>query len=293
MSEPAAPGIRAFAMLLLLAACWGVAFYFFKLALPTMTPTAINLGRLGVAAAALFVLMRARREPWPPWGPVWGYLIAVSLLGNTIPYLLIAEAERSVPSGLAAILTGATPLITMALAHVATQDEKMSWRKLAGLASGFVGLVILFGPQALGGVGDDLIAQGLLLLVCLSFACNAIVARRMPPLPLVTTTSAIALIGAVVMFPVALVADPGLGLAPDLPAVFAVLGLGLITTAAAGLLFFDLVRRVGATFVVSANYLTPLVALVLGVLLLGERPEPEVLVAFALICAGIWLANRR
>ena len=289
----AAPSPRAYGLLLLLAAAWGMAFYFIKLALPTMTPAAMNMGRLGVAAAVLFLVMQARREKLPPWGPVWGYLAAVAVLGNALPYFLIAHAEQSVPSGLAAILTGATPLITMALAHFATRDEQMTWRKLAGLVTGFAGLIVLFGPSALSGVGADLFAQGLLLLTCLSFAGNAIVARRMPPLPLATTCFAMTLIGTVVMFPFAMAADPGLSHGPDLAAILAVLGLGLITTAAAALLFFTLVREAGAVFVVSANYLTPLVALALGALLLGERPEPEALIAFALICAGIWLANRR
>lgn len=279
-------------MLLLLGVSWGVAFYFIKIALPTVSPATMNLGRLAVAALALFLLMRARREELPPWGPVWGYLAAVAILGNALPYLLIAQAERDVPSGLAAILTGATPLITMALAHFATADERMTWKRFAGLVLGFAGLVILIGPEALAGVGDDLMAQGLLLLTCVSFACNAIVARRLPELPLVTASFAICLIGTAIMFPLALATDRGLTGGPDLPAIFAIVGLGLITTAGAALLFFALVRDVGATFVVSANYLTPAVALGLGVTFLGEQPDPAALAAFGLICAGIWLANR-
>lgn len=293
MTTPnSAPGPRAYVLLLLLGLSWGVAFYFFKLALPTMTPAAINLGRLGVAAIALFLLMRARRETLPPWGPVWRYLIVVALLGNTLPYFLIAEAERSVPSGLAAILTGATPLLTMAMAHFATADEKITWSRLAGLFGGFLGLVLLIGPQALAGVGSHLFGQLLLLLTCLSFAANAIVARRMPALPLATTAFCVSLIGTIAMFPVALAVDPGMQYGPDLPAILAVVGLGLITTAAAALLFFELVREAGATFVVSANYLVPVVAVALGVLLLDEEPDPLALAAFVLISAGIWLAHR-
>ena len=101
------------------------------------------------------------------------------------------------------------------------------------------------------------------------------------------------ILGVVLMFPIAVAVDPSLTARPSLPAIGAVVGLGVISTAAAALLFFVLVRTAGATFVVSANYLTPLMALSLGVLLLGERPGLDALVAFALICGGIWIANRR
>lgn len=292
MKTPA-PDLRAYVLLLLLGLSWGIAFYLFKLALPTMTPAAVNMGRLAVAAAALFVLMRYRKEALPAWGPVWGYLAIVALLGNTLPYFLIAKAEETVPSGLAAILTGATPLVTMALAHFTTHDERITWNRMAGLAAGFAGLVVLFGPQALAGINEHLFGQSLLLFTCLSFAANALIARRMPELPIVTASFCVCLIGTVTMFPVALVVDPGLQHGPDAQAMLAVAGLGLITTAAGALIFFTLVREAGATFVVSANYLVPLVALALGILLLGERPEPDALIAFALICAGIWLAHRK
>lgn len=295
MNTPAttpAPDLRAYALLLLLGLSWGIAFYLFKLALPTMTPAAVNMGRLAVAAGALFLLMRRRGESLPPWGPVWGYLVVVALLGNTLPYFFIAKAEESVPSGLAAILTGATPLITMAMAHFVIHDERITWNRLAGLALGFAGLVVLFGPQALAGMGEHLFGQFLLLLTCLSFAANAIIARRMPSLPIVTTSFCVSLIGTIAMFPLALAVDPGLQHGPDLPAMLAVAALGLITTAAGALIFFTLVRDTGATFVVSANYLVPLVALVLGILLLNEEPDPAALAAFALICTGIWLAHR-
>jgi len=286
------PGAREFLLLLVLSFCWGVAFFFIKVAVETASPLLVNMGRMAVASACLFLLMKAQRLSLPPWGPVWGYLTALAILGNALPYWLIAVAEQQVDSGLASILVGMTPLVTMLLAHVATHDERITPRRAAGFALGFAGLVTLMGPQALHGLGDDLIAQGLLLLACVSFAVNALVARRMPEVSLPAASFGMTLIGTVLMFPIAVAADPGLNARPDLSAIGAMIGLGVISTAAASLLFLTLVRRAGATFVVSANYLTPLMALSLGVLLLGERPDLNALVAFALICGGIWLANR-
>jgi len=286
------PTARDFALLLTLSFCWGVAFFFIRVAVETMSPLVMNIGRMAVASACLFLLVKAQRHALPAWGPVWGYLAALAILGNAVPYWLIAVAEEQVDSGLASILIGATPLVTMLFAHFATHDERMTPKRAAGFALGFLGLVVLIGPEALAGLGDDVAAQGLLLLACVSFAVNALVARRMPALPVAVAGFCMTLLGVVIMFPFAVAADPGLTMQPDLPAIVSVIGLGVISTAAAAMLFLVLVRSAGATFVVSANYLTPVMALSLGVLLLGERPSLNALAAFALICAGIWLANR-
>jgi drug/metabolite transporter (DMT)-like permease len=288
----AGPTLRHFALLILLSIAWGTAFLFIKIALASLTPETINLGRMGVAALALFLLIRYRRLALPPMGIVWAFLTAVAILGNTLPYWLIAVAEKRVDSGLASILIGATPLVTMVMAHFATHDERLTPQRILGFCLGFAGLVVLFGPKVLAGIGEDLIAQSLLLLACVSFSLNALVARRMPPVAVAISGFGMCVIGTAIMFPFAVASTPVLDIQPGLPEIAAIVGLGVISTAAATLLFFTLVREVGATFVVSANYLTPLVALTAGVLLLGERPEADALIAFALICGGIWLANR-
>jgi drug/metabolite transporter (DMT)-like permease len=291
MSAPQ-PSPRDFALLLALSVCWGLAFFFIKLALPTATPAVINLGRMGVAAAALLVLIRAMHLSLPPFGPVWGYLLAVAILGNALPYWLIAVAQERVDSGLASILIGATPLIAMVMAHFVTHDEKLTPMRVAGFALGFTGLIVLIGPEALKGLGGDLFAQALLLVACVSFSANALVARRMPPLSVPISGFGMTTLGALIMFPFAAASDPGLSTRPDTLAMIGIVGVGLISTGLATLLFFTLVRSAGATFVVAANYLTPVVALSLGVLVLGEEPTWNALAAFALICTGIWVAHR-
>lgn len=292
-TRAAAPTARHFLLLFLLSVAWGTAFLFIKLALEAMSPVAVNLGRMGVAALVLALLVRARRLALPPVGRTWLYLIAVAVFGNVLPYWLIAVAEVQVESGLASILIGATPLVTMVLAHFATRDERLTVGRIAGFLMGFAGLIVLFGPELHAGIGDDVLAQGLLLLACVSFALTALIARRMPPVPVPVASFGMSVIGTVMLFPFAVGADPDLVVQPSLLAIGAIVGLGVISTAAAMLVYFTLVREVSATFVVTANYLTPLVALSGGVLLLGERPGMNALVAFVLICIGIWLANRK
>jgi drug/metabolite transporter (DMT)-like permease len=168
-----------------------------------------------------------------------------------------------------------------------------------GVAAGFLGIVVLLGPGALAGlrggagdVGSDLLAQTLLVLVCFSFAFNALIARRMAPLPPAVAAASVSLIATVMLLPFAIAVDPDLSLSPGWQAIGAVFFLGAIGTGAATLLFFILVQQRGANFVISANYLLPLVAMVLGVAFLAEQPRPEAFGAMALICGGIWLSNR-
>jgi len=288
----AGPTPRHFLLLLLLSFAWGSAFYLIKLAIADLSPATVNLGRMAVAALALLLLIRYRRLALPSEGIAWVYLTIIAILGNALPYWLIAEAETTVDSGLASILIGATPLVTMVFAHFATQDERLTTNRILGFCLGFAGLVALIGPEVLAGIGDDLIAQSLLLLACVSFAANALVARRMPPVPVPVSGFCMCLIGTAIMFPFAIASEPVFSVQPGWAAIAGLVGLGVVSTAAATLLFFTLVREVGATFVVSANYLTPLVALTAGMALLGERPGVNAFIAFALICGGIWLANR-
>jgi drug/metabolite transporter (DMT)-like permease len=289
---PVRPGLTDYLLLLALATAWGLAFFFIKVAIETVTPVTVNLGRLAIASLLLYVVMRRQGHALPPPGPVWGYLASIAVLGNAVPYWLIAVSEERVDSGLASILIGATPLITMLMAHLVTRDERMTPARIGGLLLGFAGLAALLGPQAAAGLGEDLLAQSLLLVAAVSFAVNALVARRMPALPAMTAAFCMSACGTVMLFPFAVVANRDFAGGPDWAAVASIAALGVISTAGAAVLFFTLVRRIGATFVTAANYLTPPVALVLGAVVLGEQPGIMAFVAFALICAGIWLAYR-
>jgi drug/metabolite transporter (DMT)-like permease len=253
----------------------------------------MTLGRTAVAAAALLLLVRWQRLPLPAAPAAWLGMAGVALFGNGLPYFLIAAAEQRVESGLAAILITTTPLITMVAAHFLTRDEPLTARRGAGLAVGFAGVVVLVGPQALAGLGGDLAAQALLLLAAAGFAASVLIARRMPPLPVPVSSFGATLVAAVLLFPPAVAEGHGAMASPSWTAIAATVGLGLVSTAGAALLYFALVRRTGATFVASANYLVPLIATGLGITFLGERPGWDGLAALALILAGTWLANAR
>ena len=128
-------------------------------------------------------------------------------------FFLIAQAQTQLDSNLAGIFIGATPLATLAVVHFGTRDEKMTLTRVIDVGVGFMGIVIFLGYDAISsvnaGVGTDLLAQGALLLVCLSFALNALIARRMAPLPPAVAACSISLLATAMLLPFAIATDPG------------------------------------------------------------------------------------
>ncbi len=285
------PSRRDYLLLATLGLCWGTNFLAIKLAVVEIPPATLTLGRLAIAAAILVLVMKKQGLVWPQDLRTWTYLAVIAVLGNAVPYGLIAWSEVYVASALAAIIIAATPLLTMLLAHFRLADEKLHARRAVGVGLGFFGVVVVIGVDALADFGHDVWAQLMLVGAALSYAVNAIVARQMPPTPPLTSALGVTAIAAVVMFPVAVVSD---GLAVPQPgwmALGAMFWLGAVPTALAMLTYFKLVASAGATFVSLANYLVPLLALGFGGILLGEEPTWNMLLALGLILVGVFLTG--
>ncbi len=293
MSAPLARP-RDYLLLAALGGCWGSNFLAIKLGLVDFGPATLTLGRLAIGAAILLIVMKAKKLTWPRDGRRWAGVALVALLGNAVPYTLIAWGEVHITSQLAAILIAATPLMTLPLAHLVTRDEKLNARRTLGVALGFAGVLVLVGLDALGGLGADLWAQLALLAAALSYAVCTLVARRLPETPPVTSALLTTAIATLYLFPLAAAGEMDAGAtAPGWVASLAVIWLGAVSTAGAMLLYFTLIRAVGATFVSLANYMVPLIALGLGGVLLGEEPSWNGLAALALILLGVFLTGGR
>ncbi|MBW2494343.1 MAG: DMT family transporter, partial [Deltaproteobacteria bacterium] len=178
--------------LLLLAILWGTSFLFVKIAVREVTPFTMVAARFVIAASVLSAAVRARGLRLPTSRRVWGHYLLMSLIGNSIPFTLIAWGQIRVDVGLAGILMGVMPLMTLVLAHFFAPGERMTPRMTAGFVVGFVGLVVLFGPEALlefGGEASDLLSQSAIGLAAICYATNTIITRRLGTLdPLVSAT---------------------------------------------------------------------------------------------------------
>jgi drug/metabolite transporter (DMT)-like permease len=281
-------------LLLALVAIWGSAFMMTGIAVRGFAPATLVAIRLTLAALLLagFVVARGQRFPGSP--RFWLFSLAISLAGNCAPFWLISFGQQRVDSSLAGILMGIMPLTTMLLAHFFVRGERLNPVKAAGFLVGFVGLVLLIGPQALleiRGEGTELVYQLAILGGAICYAINAVLARHRPPADPLVAAAGVMLAGSLVMLPIGGPAAPAaLSSAPAAPFA-AMVALALIATAIATVVFLKLVTDAGPSFTSFINYLIPVWALLMGVIFMGERPEPTVLVALALILGGIGLSE--
>ena len=286
-------------LLLALVAMWGSAFMMTGVAVRGFTPATLVAIRLVIAAAFLtgLVLLRGRR--FPGSRQFWLFSLAISLAGNCVPFWLISFGQQRIDSGLAGILMGIMPLTTMVLAHFFVRGERLNGTKAGGFLLGFVGLIVLIGPDALlqlRGEGTALLYQLAVLGGAICYAVNTIIARHRPPADPLVAAAGVMLMGSLVMLPIGGPAAPEqLASAPAVPFA-AIIALAVIATAIATVVFLKLVAVAGPSFTSFINYLIPVWALLMGMIFLGEKPQPTTLVALVLILAGIGLSevgNRR
>ncbi len=273
---------------------WGTAFLFIKISVATIPPATAVAGRLLLAALILIAVVSSRARALPRDRNSWQSFVTIGVIGNALPFFLITWGEREVDSALAGILMAVAPLATLVLAHFYVAGERINAGKALGFLLGFGGLLVLLGPEAAGPVATsqtELLSQGAILLGALCYAVTMIVARNMPRTDAIVASAGVMIVSTLIMLPVALLHDRPWTLSPSPASLAAVLVLGVFATALPTILYFKLIASAGPTFLSLINYLIPVMAVVAGVLVLGERLEWTALVALALILAGIALTR--
>jgi drug/metabolite transporter (DMT)-like permease len=258
-------------LILILSVFWGGSFFFAGVAIKEIPPVTLALARVGIAAAMLLVYARAMELKLPRFGPVWKPLTVMALLNNVAPFILIFWSQTHIPSGLASILNATTPLFTIVVAHFATTDDKITPPRLVGLVFGFIGVLIVIGPDALRDLGINVLAQlaGLLAAVC--YAVSGVYGRRFTNLAPAVISASILLISTLIMVPLAVAVDrPWMLPAPSAAVITATIALAAISTAAAYLIYFRVLARAGATNLLLVTFLIPVSAILLGAMFLGE-----------------------
>lgn len=282
---------RHVGMLLTLALVWGSSFVVTKIGVETLPALPLTTLRLGVGALVL-VAAALLAGGLPRDRQVWIYAFWIALVGNALPFFLITWGVAGIASGLAAILMAVMPLTTMVLSHFFTQGDRMRPRKLVGIALGFAGVVVLVGPTALAGLGDELAHQLAAAGGAVCYAVTVIITRNMPAAPLRQRAGAVALLAFLQILPVCLWLAPPATLQPDATAIAAAVYLGLFPTALATLVLFRLISEQRPSFVAFQNYLVPVFGVAWGAALLGETLSLEAFAALGMILAGIFVANR-
>lgn len=286
---------REYGVLFALALIWGISFYFIKIAVSDISPATTVALRLTFSVATLAAILAVRPELARGIRRYWKLGILVGFINNLIPFVLISWGETRIASGVASILNATTPLFTVLLANwwPGSTRESLTPRRGAGVVLGFIGVAVLVGPAALrltgGGIGYTL-GVAAVLVAAASYGVGAILSRRFNGSATLVAPFSCQVAALVLMLPLAFVWDPPSRL-PSLAALGAVAELGVLGTAVAYLLYFWLIRHVGATRTSLVTYLLPCTALVWGALLLGEQVSWNALAGLLLVLLGTMLTN--
>lgn len=268
---PSKPNLKLeLALLLALATVWGASYTFIKLGVATIPPVTLIAARTLIAGAILLALIRWRGLSLPRDQTTWRRFLIQACLNSVIPFTLIAWAERTVDAGLATILNSTSPIFAFLLTVAMTRHEPVTARKLFGVVAGVCGICLIIGVQALDGLGRELWAQVAIVAATVCYAGAAIFGRSFKGLDPIMPAAGSLLCGAAILVPVSLLIDRPWALAPSPQSVAALLGLSVISTALAFVIYFRLVHTLGSVGTTAQSYLRVPIGVAIGVVFLGE-----------------------
>ena len=270
---------------------WGIPYLLIKVAVDDGVPPGFVAWARVVIAAAVLLGLAARAGALRGLRGRWKWLAVFALTETAIPFPLIASGERRVSSSVTAILIAATPLIAALLALRFDRSERLDTRRLTGLILGVGGVVALVGVD-IRGRPDELVGALEILIAAVFYAVGPMVLKRhLTHLDPRASMGACLALAALMLTPLAALRPPAA--LPSARAIAALFGLGLLCTAAAFVLYVVLITEAGATRSLVVTYVNPVVAVLLGMLLLRERPGAGAYAGMALILVGSWLATMR
>ncbi len=281
------------ARFLLLALLWGSSFTLIKVSLEGPTPGQLVLTRLVLGASVLLAVTRLRRVVLPHGRGVWAHVAAAAAFGNVVPFLLLSYGEQTTGAGLAGVLIGSTPLLTLTLAAAALPTERATRRKALGLLVGFLGVVLVLGPwqSTLGSARGQLACLGAALSYAIGFVYvrKYLSPRALAPLALAASQLAAAAALQALVTPFLPWHAPHLATRVTASVIL----LGLLSTGLAYVLYFRLIGDVGATAASAVNYAVPVFAVLVGVVLLAEPVTWNLLVGGLTVILGVGYAEGR
>jgi drug/metabolite transporter (DMT)-like permease len=294
-AAPLRMGAVEWGLITLQSIFWGSSYFFIALVqgdLPAFTIAAL---RTIPASLALLLIVLSMGYRLPATLAEWRHFILFSAFSTLIPFVLIVWGQSRTTGGMAAILNASAPLFGIFLAHVLTQDEKLSWNKLAGTLVGITGVSILVGYDFAVGSAADILARVALLTAPLLYVCANLYARRNLAHYPAFVVAAMQMIGSIfVAFPLAIAVDQPWTLAvPALGTIGSLIGMGVFGSALAALCHFTVLQRAGATNATLVTLIMPLTPILLGAAFLGEHLAPREIAGALVIAAALIIIDGR
>lgn len=273
-----------------LGIAWGIPYLFIKVAVGELEPAMVVLARSALAAVLLLPLAFFRREVWPVLRR-WKPMLAYTVVEIVIPWYFLSSAEQKLPSSTAGLLLAAVPLAGVAVAFALGRPARLSGMNWIGIVIGMLGVAALVGLD-IG--GSDLWAVGEMAIVVVGYALGpAILSRWMPDLPGVGVV-AVSLAGAAIAYiPLVIVTGSWPSVWPSAAVTVAIIVLAVVCSALAFLFMIGLIAEIGPVRATTITYVNPAVAILAGVVVLGERVTVWTIVGFVLVLAGSYLVTRR
>ncbi|MDP9995080.1 drug/metabolite transporter (DMT)-like permease [Variovorax boronicumulans] len=275
------------ALLAVLATCWGASYTFIKIGVQTLPPVTLIAARTLVAGLLLLAVLRMRGVKLPIEPAIWRRFALQACLNSVLPFTLIAWAERSVDAGLATILNSTSPIFIFLLGLGMGGAEKPTLRRLFGVGAGLAGICLIVGFEALNGLGHSLLAQIGLVAAAVCYGCAAMFGRVFKGLDPMVPAAGSLLSGAAMLLPASIAIDRPWTLAPSAASVMAVLALAVVSTALAFTIYFRLIKTLGPMSTAAQAYLRVPIGVTIGVVFLGEALSPTAWVGLACIVASV------
>jgi drug/metabolite transporter (DMT)-like permease len=281
-------------LFLIAGTAWGLPYLFIRIAVEDFSTWTIVFSRVVIGAAVLIPIAMNLKVLRPAL-QAWKYVLAYAVIEMVLPWFLITEAERVINSGLAGLLVATVPFFGLVIGIFYQKDKSLKHPKtLAGLAVGFTGVIMLVGIDAFNG-HLSLPHVGMLILASIGYAiAPVIVATKIPHVSGVAVNGlAMAIVAIVYAVPALISLPKEIAANPPVESWLSLLGLGIICSAIAFVAFFRLIKEIGSTRSTLVTYMNMAVAVVLGIVLLGEPLTVGILIGMPLVVLGSYFATRK
>ena len=289
---PRQPTRNDYIVLFALGALWGSSFGAIKIALHGVTPLTVMSVRILLAGAALLLLIRVRKTPFPRGIQNWIKIGWMALFGTLIPFFLVPWGQLQIDSSLAAILMAVNPLFALTLGHFFSDHESITLRQLLAMLVGFSGILLVFGENAISSINGNIWAQLAVIGAGFCYTISGVIVSRVRGASADSVSASIFICSSVIVFPLWMILEQPWSLHFETESLLALTHLGLVSTGMAFLMRYYIILRAGAVFLSYVAFIIPMFGILFGILFLGETISVNTMGAVVLILSGVYLGRK-
>ena len=289
---PRQPTRTDYIVLFALGALWGSSFGAIKIALHGVTPLTVMSVRILLAGAALLLLIRVRKTPFPRGIQNWIKIGWMALFGTLIPFFLVPWGQLQIDSSLAAILMAVNPLFALTLGHFFSDHESFTLRQLLAMLVGFSGILLVFGENAISSINGNIWAQLAVIGAGFCYTISGVIVSRVRGASADSVSASIFICASVIVFPLWMIPEQPWSLHFKTESLLALTHLGLVSTGMAFLMRYYIILRAGAVFLSYVAFIIPMFGILFGILFLGETISVNTMGAVVLILSGVYLGRK-